>query len=237
MSAISLIHIIAGTLAFIAGVAALVALKGQRRHRQAGRIFCASLLATALAGSAMALLRMQAITALAGLLTTYLIVTGWQTVTVSDPRKRITPPLATAGAILTAVALLVIAAVAMKTTDGHFQGFAAGDYLFLATIAALAAGGDVCWLASQGYTDHQRIARHLWRLCTGMFFATGSLFNGPGAHVFPEIVRDSGILVLPELLVLMTMIFWLWRLRRQHVAVRVLRNSSQSHETRAASSS
>ena len=51
-------------------------------------------------------------------------------------------------------------------------------------------------------------------MCIGFFIAAGSAFTGPGASAFPEAVRDSGILSLPELIIVLLMFLWLWKTLR-----------------------
>jgi hypothetical protein len=52
-------------------------------------------------------------------------------------------------------------------------------------------------------------------MCIGFFIAAGSAFTGPGASVFPDAVRNSGVLSLPELTIMLLMLFWLWKTLRQ----------------------
>lgn len=215
MLVLTIIHIATGIVAFLAGVVALCVRKGHQWHRRAGSVFCWSMFATALAGAWMALLLAQAITALGGLIAAYLVLTGWQSVLLDSPRGRPVPMLATGGVMLVTIATLALGALATQAPDGRFQDFAAGDYFFLASIAALAAAGDITWIVSGGYTGKRRLARHLWRMCTALFFATGSAFTGPGAGVFPAALRESGALAAPELLVLLTMVYWLIRMWRE----------------------
>lgn len=211
---LSIIHIAFGTAAFFAGVGALWSRKGGLWHRRFGRTFAVSMITTALAGVVLALILQQAITALAGWLAIYLVLTGWVSLRERDTLSSVLQVLATGTVVLVSIGTLAIGFLASHKISGTYQGFAAGDYFYLALIAILATGGDLYWYASGGYTGKRRLARHLWRMCAGMFFATGSLFTGPGAVIFPEILQDSGLLALPELTVLSLMIFWLVRVRR-----------------------
>lgn len=61
-------------------------------------------------------------------------------------------------------------------------------------------------------TGLKRIVRHLWRMCFGLFVATGSFFLGQ-QQVFPSFVRGSSVLFVPAILPLVLMIFWLIRVR------------------------
>ena len=63
-----------------------------------------------------------------------------------------------------------------------------------------------------GISGRQRIARHLWRMCFGWFIATGSFFLGQ-QQVFPARLRGSPALLVPALLPLALLIFWMIRVR------------------------
>jgi hypothetical protein len=56
-------------------------------------------------------------------------------------------------------------------------------------------------------------------MCIGFFIAAGSAFTGPGASAFPEVVQRSGILSLPELTIVLLMLFWLWKTLRRRPAL------------------
>jgi hypothetical protein len=92
-------------------------------------------------------------------------------------------------------------------------------------VLLLAAGGDVRMLLRGGVVGSTRIARHLWRMCFGLFIATGSFFLGPAnrplrllssvgfhQHVFRTLLRQEVLLVL-AVLPLLFLIFWLMRIR------------------------
>jgi hypothetical protein len=60
----------------------------------------------------------------------------------------------------------------------------------MAAVLLLAASGDIRMLARDQSSSQQRIARHLWRMCFGLFIATGSFFLGQ-QQVFPAFPRGS----------------------------------------------
>jgi hypothetical protein len=64
-----------------------------------------------------------------------------------------------------------------------------------------------------GVLGVHRIMRHLWRMCFGLFIATGSFFLGQGTKVFPAFVLKSNVLFIPAILPLLLLIFWLLRVR------------------------
>src|SRR5438477_123306 len=79
--------------------------------------------------------------------------------------------------------------------------------------------------AGGGVLGAKRIARHLWRMCFGLFIAAGSFFLGPsnrplrllsevglGKHLSPAIFGTTLYLIL-TILPLILLIFWLVRVR------------------------
>jgi hypothetical protein len=83
---------------------------------------------------------------------------------------------------------------------------------FLAVVLTLAAVEDIRMLARGGISGRQRITRHLWRMCFGLFIATGSFFLGQ-QQVFPAFLRGSIFLTVLALLPFPVMIYWLIRVR------------------------
>jgi hypothetical protein len=101
---------------------------------------------------------------------------------------------------------------ALTLPEQTLREFVAADYFFLAGIAGVAFINDLVILLRKHLSDKHRIAQHLWRMCIGFFIAAGSAFTGPGAGIFPAAVRNSGILSLPELTIILLMLFWLFRI-------------------------
>jgi hypothetical protein len=98
-------------------------------------------------------------------------------------------------------------------------------HLFLGTVMLLAAAGDVRMLVRGGVFGAKRIARHLWRMCFGLFIAAGSFFFGPsnrplrllstvglGKYLPPALFSTTFYLIL-TILPLILLIFWLVRVR------------------------
>jgi hypothetical protein len=85
-------------------------------------------------------------------------------------------------------------------------------YFFMGSVPLLAAAGDIRMLVRGGISGRQRLVRHLWRMCFGLFIATGSFFLGQ-QQVFPAWLRRTNILFVPAILPLILLIFWLIRVR------------------------
>ena len=83
-------------------------------------------------------------------------------------------------------------------------------YFLFGMVALLAVLGDVRVILAKGIQGAHRIARHLWRMCFALLLASISLFVGQ-SQVFPEPLRNSGLLPIPVLLVLLLMFYWLVR--------------------------
>jgi len=95
----------------------------------------------------------------------------------------------------------------------------------MGSVCLLPAAGDVRMLVRGGVLGAKRIARHLWRMCFGLFIAAGSFFLGPsnrplrllsavglGQHLSPALFSTNLYLIL-TILPLILLIFWLVRVR------------------------
>src|SRR5678815_1942852 len=86
-----------------------------------------------------------------------------------------------------------------------------GFFLF-GTVGTLAGASDIRILRSGPLKGASRIARHLWRMTFALFIAALSFFIGQ-AKVIPKPIRITPLLMTPVLVVLVTMLYWLWRVR------------------------
>lgn len=67
-------------------------------------------------------------------------------------------------------------------------------------------------LRARGLRGPARLPWHLWRMCFALFIAAMSFFLGQADQV-PKPVRIPALLAIPVLVVPVTMLHWLWRLR------------------------
>ena len=89
--------------------------------------------------------------------------------------------------------------------------------LLMFSALPLSAGvGDLRMIRSGGLRGTARLKRHLWRMCVALFVAAGSFFLGPVRRI-PEPLRIPALRLVP-FVVLVTMVYWLWRLRRKRIA-------------------
>ncbi|WP_300527620.1 hypothetical protein [Maricaulis sp.] len=215
--ALTLTHIIAGTFCVVGGAVAFTAPKGRPVHRAGGSVFFYTMLIASISGAVLGLLEPERllITAFAGMLGSYLVLTGWSTARWSRSQTGAQAGvLEVISALLIAVtmaALVILGVIALGSPDGVFLGFLADYYFMLATMCGLGLVFDLSLVWRRAISDRARIARHLWRMGLAYFIAVGSFFTGPGARVFPQGLRESGLLSLPEAVTAILIVFWLIR--------------------------
>jgi uncharacterized membrane protein len=224
-SPILLVHIAAGTLGLLSGTAALIFRKGSRRHALAGRIFVVAMLTMASVAVYLAVARHQPGNIRGGIFTFYLIGTAWLTARRRDRETDrfdwvvLLIPLALG--VVTWMNGLSVARSGVDSPDGVPVGMT----FFLGSVMLLAAVGDVRMLVGGGVVGTKRIARHLWRMCFGLFIAAGSFFLGPsnrplrllsaaglGQHLSPALF-STGVYLILTLLPLILLVYWLIRVR------------------------
>jgi hypothetical protein len=209
---ILVLHICAGLVGLLSGAAAMSFRKGSHRHRVAGNIFFVSMLTLSTAAVYLAFMKHEMHNVFGGILTFYLVATAW----VTARRRNGETSLFDWGALLVAFAVGVIIMTygfeAAKTPTRSMRGVPAGMFFFLGSVALLSAAGDVRMLVRGGVFGAHRIVRHLWRMCFGLFIASGSFFLGQ-QQVFPAFLRKTNVLFVPAILPLILMIFWLFRVR------------------------
>lgn len=227
LSPVLAVHICAGILALPSGAAAISFRKGSPGHVLAGRIFVASMLIMATAGAWRAVVRDQPGNVVAGIVTGYLIGTAWLTARRKAGETRRYDWALLLIPLGAGVLDWICGFVALRRPTGSIAGIPAVMLFFFGSICLLAAAGDVRMLMSGGLGAARRIARHLWRMCFGLFIASSSFFLGGGSedrplkllsavgigqHPTPSQFRTSLYLILSVLpLILLT--FWLIRVR------------------------
>jgi hypothetical protein len=224
-SPILVLHICAGNVGLFSGTAAMFFRKGSPRHVLAGRVFVASMLTMGVFAVYLAITRHQPNNIGGGILTVYLIGTAWLTAKRRDGET----------SRLDWVVLLIPLALGILTWMNGIQvvrsgessqnGVPVGMTFFMGSVMLLAAAGDVRMLLRGGVFGVKRIARHLWRMCFGLFIAAGSFFMGPsnrplrllsavglGQHL-PSALFSTGLYLFLTILPLVLLIFWLVRVR------------------------
>src|ERR1700686_831257 len=218
-SPILMAHIFAGTLGLLSGTAAMCFRKGSARHALAGKIFVASMLTMGVLAVYLAIVRHQTNNIGGGILTVYLIGTGWLTARRRDGETSrfdwvvLLIPL-TLGILTWMTGLKVV-----RSGASSQDGVPVGMTFFMGSVMLLAGAGDVRMLVRRGVLGTKRIARNLWRMCFGLFIAAGSFFLGPsnrplrllsavglGQHLSPALFSTTLYLIL-SILPLILLIF------------------------------
>ncbi|MEX0300425.1 MAG: hypothetical protein AB3N28_15225 [Kordiimonas sp.] len=211
MSPLTLFHIVTGTIAVFSGAIALIAPKGKPLHRRAGKIFYFTMMAMAASGAVMGYIVSQAITVVAGCFTGYLVTTSWDSVRRKYAKPGTWELCTMFVGLIVGLTGVMFGFEALNSEAGLKDGFTPFPYFFMGGLALFATALDASLFFRAPLSYKHKIARHLWRMCFAYFIAAGSLFTGPGAVAFPEAIRQSGILDIPEPLILLLMIFWLVR--------------------------
>jgi hypothetical protein len=206
-------HATAGTIALATGSIAIAARKGGVWHRRSGLVFVYAMIAMGLTAVGISVYEgKQAVGG--GALAAYLIFTAWTAIS----------PLS-AGGRRADMALMVLAwifaiggfADAFKTLGmpGHqSEGVPAGMHFFLSTVILCAAIGDVRMIRAGGLQGTRRLARHLWRMCFGLFIATGSFVAQLVRMTFmPDWTRSLTVILVLAAGPLVVLLYWMWRVR------------------------
>jgi uncharacterized membrane protein len=207
-----LFHILNGLLGIMSGGAAIVLRKGSRRHEWAGRVFVVSMLSMSGSASYIAFTDPDGspINVLMGLLTFYLVSTAWLTARRTRPQTGLVDWIGLFAIVGVSVGLINYGFVAANSESGTIGGVPAGVFFAFSAVAVLAAMLDVRMIRRGGVSDAQRLTRHLWRMNTALFIAVSSFFQGQ-PQLFPVAVRNSGVLAVPTLLVILSLGYWLFR--------------------------
>jgi hypothetical protein len=206
-------HICAAIISLLAGYPALFFRKGSRLHRAAGNVFFVSMLGMSGSGAYMAAFVKPNIgNVFGGVLTFYLVATGWLTVIRKEKETGIIEFALMLVVLTQGFAGLIYGWQAAHSATGLKDGYPAPMYFVFGALALSFAAWDVRMFVRGGVSGAQRIGRHLWRMCFALLVAAGSFFLGKQQH-FPEAIRGTWLPKAPVLLVVACMIFWLIRVR------------------------
>jgi hypothetical protein len=206
------LHIAGGMVGLLSGTVAMVYRKGSRGHRMSGDVFVVSMMIMGACGSILALMKHQPDNFFGGLVTFYMVTTGWLTGRNRQQETGLLDWGALVFVLMLGGSLLTLSVLVASGQAAKQPGVPIGMYFFLAAITLLAAAGDVRVLARGGISGAPRLARHLWRMCFGLFIATGSFFLGK-QEFFPAALRKQFLLVPMAILPLVMLIYWLVRVR------------------------
>ena len=210
------VHVAAGGFAIVLGAAALIAKKGGTAHRRSGLLFVYAMLVMGLSASILGFRKSPTDpNVFTGFMTAYFVGTAWTTVRpASSWTRRLT---AAAMVIPAGLALGSIArgVEAFNSPRGFLNGVPFQMHFFLAAVLTMSAAGDARVLRFGMPRGAPRLARHLWRMCFGLFIAAGSFFSVRErvATILPAPFTTAPMRALPIVLLFGAMFYWLWRVR------------------------
>jgi uncharacterized membrane protein len=207
------VHFTAGLASIVAGTIALSVTKGSRLHKKSGLVFTWTMIALGLTAAGIGTYEHIPSQVFAGLLAAYLVFSAMTTV----------KPLPGIGQRVN-VALMVLAfAYAVASLYGGVTEWLDPTVevigrprvvppLVVGTVILFAAIGDLRALRAGSLQGSRRLARHLWRMCFGLFIATGSFFLGQMKFI-PEPVRFVPLLLALAFAPILFLFYWMWRVR------------------------
>ena len=203
-------HFGVALIALAAGTIALVVAKGGRLHKQSGIVFACAMIITGILASVLSAYEGKSV--IGGLFVCYLVFTATTTVkpfSWAGPGVDITLMIF---AFAAATMLFAQGVVVWQKPHHMVAGVPAGMIFFLGTVCLLAAIGDLRMIRGGALRGTRRLARHLWRMCFGLFVATGSFFFGQVKFI-PAPLRIMPLLSALGVAPLVILLYWMWRVR------------------------
>jgi hypothetical protein len=211
-SSLTLFHICTAVIGILSGGVATIVRKGSGLHRAAGDIFGVSMISMASAGAFIAaFLKPNIGNVMGGLMTVYLVSTGWMAGRRRERTTGMFDIIAAFGILALASAEFTFGIQAATSPTGLKAGYPPFLYFIFGSLAMLFAIADGRMIIRGGVAGAQRIVRHLWRMSVAFLFAMLSFYPSR-AHLFSRAINDSHLLYIPHILVFGSMIFWIARL-------------------------
>ena len=204
-------HVTMGMIALVAGFLALGVRKGGQVHRRSGLVFVYAMIAMGITATGISLYEGKS-TFTGGVGTAYYVFTAWTAVRpLREIGRQVDIALMVLSSVLAAMGYLGVYA-ALGNPGNQLEGVPAGMLFFMATVNLFAAIGDVRMIRAGGIRGTRRLARHLWRMCFGLFIASGSFFLGQMKFI-PEPIRFVPVIVILAVSPLLLLLYWMWRVR------------------------
>jgi hypothetical protein len=209
------VHIVAAGLGIVAGAVALSAAKGAWLHRKSGMLFVFAITVMCASATILAAMAGQTVNVIAGLLTAYLAITAMTTVRPPSARSRSLNAGLMVLALVLGLATFTFGIEAFVSATGRKFGYPPLPFYLFGAIGLSGALGDVRIIRSGALRGAPRIRRHLWRMCVAMFIATASFFSirARVVKLLPAAIVTPALQALPVILVILAMVYWLWRIR------------------------
>lgn len=205
-------HTLTGIAVVMSGAIALLTKKGSTVHKLAGNFYVGLMLLMGLIVALGAWTLPGTISSLGVIFVffmNYLLLTSLSTIRRSENILGRWDYLAPAASLLICCTGVLLGIEALNNPGRGEHAPPVAAYFFFATLALLTMCLDVNNLRIGGVRGKHRILRHLWRMTCALFFATSSLFTGPGTIIFPEAVRGSVVFSIPQILVVLVALFWI----------------------------
>ena len=204
-------HILMGALSIISGFTSLLTRKGSAIHLRGGKVFLINMTFMCLSGALLSILGGITISLLVSIFTLYLVSTAWR---ASVRFKQTTGWLDVAGFTVTtalSVSFFYHGHLAQISPTGTIDDIPIGatPYYVFAFISLFSAFRDLSFILQTKRTRKQAQPSHIWRISLALFIATSSFFTG-NPQVFPDWFNQSFISSLPERVVMLVMIYYLF---------------------------
>lgn len=207
------VHFAAGLVAIVTGTIALAVAKGGRLHKQSGLVFTWAMVVLGLTAAGIGTYENRPGQVFGGLLAAYLVFSAMTTVKPLPGIGQRFYVALMALAFAYAVAMLYGGVIEWLDPSVKVGGRPrVVPPLVGGTVILLAAIGDLRAIRAGGLRGSRRLARHLWRMCFGLFVATGSFFLGQMKFI-PEPVRIVPLLLVLAFAPILFLFYWMWRVR------------------------
>lgn len=211
---ILLLHVVGAVVGLLSGAMAVVFRKGSGWHAAAGTAFFVSMLCMTSSGAYIAaFLRPNRVNVMMAVQTAYLVATAWVAARRRDGKPGLFDWIALLVVFADGIAGWTWGFRAAGSATRSLDSMPAPFYFVFGTIGLLWAAADIRMIAHGGFTGPRRIARHLLRMCVALWIAAMSLYPGRPS-LFSKELRDSHLLLVPQMLLVIFMIYSLVRVLR-----------------------
>ncbi len=220
-------HISAGAIALLAGYAVIFVNKGGTSHKYLGRCYVVSMLALGLTGTYIAVSRQIPLSILNGLVLCYFVLSSLNVIRQPARRSNTLDNLLFAFVLMLTLGFAWYAFQATQVDGGKLGGFGVEAYLVFGSVMLVCCIADFRYIKSGGLSGNSRLIRHLWRMFFPLFMSTAAFFLGQAKHL-PEPLRKPEILLTPVFLVIVSAIYWTFKVSGKGSKFRKVFSKSQS---------
>lgn len=207
------VHFAAGLVSITTGTIALSVTKGGQLHRQSGLVFTWAMVVLGLTAAGIGIYANRPGQVFGGLLAAYFVFSAMTTVKPSPGIGQRSNVALMVGAFTCGVAMLYGGMTEWLDPTVTVVGRPrVVPPLVAGTVILLAALGDLRAIQAGGLRGSRRLARHLWRMCFGLFIATGSFFLGQMSFI-PGPVRMVPLLLVLAFAPILLLFYWMWLVR------------------------